>query len=102
MTEQSREEFEKWLKSELPTTWRLAYSDIEDIEDELVDAAKASILEMRLAWKASRAAIVVHILPATFESFGNSVDWMRGFSAGSEFKESVIMDAIKSEGLTIK
>lgn len=72
MAKQSREEFEKWLKSELPRTWRLAYGDVDDKEDELVNSAKASILNMMTAWQASRAAVVVNIPPATFESYGIS------------------------------
>lgn len=97
--EQSREEFEKWLKFELPTTWRLAYGDIEDGEDELVDAAKASILEMRLAWQASRSAVVVE-LPDDQLTEVDTYD--RAFNDGYRESISDCRSIIEAQGLTVK
>ncbi len=48
----SREEFEAWLKSKMPTTYRLAFECGDD--DELTNLAKASVLDMRTAYQAGR------------------------------------------------
>lgn len=58
-TTTSREDFEKWLKLKMPTTYKLAFECGDD--DELTNLAKASVLDMRTAWKASRESIVVEM-----------------------------------------
>ncbi|OVZ96395.1 hypothetical protein CBW53_16060 [Yersinia frederiksenii] len=56
-TTTSRAEFEAWLKSKMPTTYKLAFEDSK--EDELTNLAKASVLDMRIGWQASRESLVV-------------------------------------------
>ncbi|CNL30081.1 Uncharacterised protein [Yersinia frederiksenii] len=55
----SQSDFEVWLKSKMPTTYRLAFECRDD--DELTNLAKASVLDMRTAWKASRESIEVEL-----------------------------------------
>ncbi|WP_145525869.1 DNA-directed RNA polymerase subunit alpha C-terminal domain-containing protein [Yersinia rohdei] len=54
-TTTSREEFEKWLKLKMPTTYKLAFECGDD--DEFTNLAKASVLDMRTAWQSSRESI---------------------------------------------
>lgn len=90
-TTTSREDFEKWLKLKMPTTYKLAFEDGE--EDELTKLAKASVLDMRTAWQASRASIAVE-LPKHCERYV----WSDG---AFNFKED-ITEVLRSAGLTVK
>lgn len=58
----SQSDFEAWLKSKMPTTYKLAYETENYCDDEdMVNLAKASVLDMRTAWKASRESIVLDL-----------------------------------------
>ncbi|HDL6532729.1 TPA: hypothetical protein PXJ50_004583 [Yersinia enterocolitica] len=82
----SREEFEAWLKSKMPTTYKLAYETENYCDDEdMVNLAKASVLDMRTAWQASRESIVVDIpeemtCREALEQ-GHTSDYANGFTA---------------------
>lgn len=83
----SRELFEAWLKSKMPTTYRLAFECSDD--DELTNLAKASVLDMRTAWQASRESIVLD-LPEP-----GDYDYI------TQYAESVYME-IRTAGIRIK
>lgn len=55
MESKSREQFEAWLKKEMPMTYRPAFESEEDDDEEMVHHAKSHVLDMRQAWQASRA-----------------------------------------------
>ncbi len=57
----SQSNFEAWLKSKMPTTYRLAFECGDD--DELTNLAKASVLDMRTAYQAGRESIEVELPP---------------------------------------
>ncbi|HEN3287598.1 TPA: hypothetical protein U5D70_001243 [Yersinia enterocolitica] len=58
----SQSDFEAWLKSKMPTTYKLAYGTENYCDDEdMVNLAKASVLDMRTAWQASRESISVEL-----------------------------------------
>ncbi|HDL7646071.1 TPA: hypothetical protein PXO92_002686 [Yersinia enterocolitica] len=83
----SQSDFEDWLKSKMPTTYRLAFECSDD--DELTNLAKASVLDMRTAWQASRESIVLD-LPEP-----DDYDYI------TQYAESVYME-IRTAGIRIK
>jgi len=50
--EQERQAFERWLQENHGAVYRLAFQWDEDDEDEVINYAKASALDMRTAWMA--------------------------------------------------
>ncbi|PSH17669.1 hypothetical protein B7R70_07720 [Yersinia pseudotuberculosis] len=58
----SQSDFESWLKSKMPTTYKLAYETENYCDDEdMVNLAKASVLDMRTAWQAARESIEIEL-----------------------------------------
>ncbi|EOU2324592.1 hypothetical protein ACNTRZ_004575 [Yersinia enterocolitica] len=100
----SREDFEAWLKSKMPTTYKLAYETENYCDDEdMVNLAKASVLDMRTAWKASRESIVVKLpqrqsLCASGYGDGYFVSSISG--EGLEYDE--VVEALRTAGIRIK
>ncbi|EKN6317559.1 hypothetical protein DVP60_15065 [Yersinia enterocolitica] len=88
----SREEFEAWLKSKMPTTYRLAFECSDD--DELTNLAKASVLDMRTAWKASRESIEVELPEKVFEE----CEFDRGHNFGIDY----CIVSLEEAGIRIK
>ncbi|HDY4893763.1 hypothetical protein [Yersinia enterocolitica] len=100
----SREDFEAWLKSKMPTTYKLAYETENYCDDEdMVNLAKASVLDMRTAWQASRESIVVKLpqrqsLCASGYGDGYFVSSISG--EGLEYDE--VVEALRTAGIRIK
>lgn len=88
----SSEEFEAWLKSKMPTTYRLAFECSDD--DELTNLAKASVLDMRTAWQASRESIEVELPEKVFEED----DFDNGHNRAIEYCSA----ALRTAGIRIK
>ncbi|ANI31945.1 hypothetical protein PL78_19220 [Yersinia entomophaga] len=88
----SREEFEAWLKSKIPTTYRLAFECGDD--GELTNLAKASVLDMRTAWQASRESIEVEFPDQRDENFDTDTAYNEGLSATA--------NALRTAGIRIK
>ncbi|MGP2469990.1 hypothetical protein V1956_15530 [Yersinia sp. 2540 StPb PI] len=91
----SQSDFEAWLKSKMPTTYRLAFECGDD--DELTNLAKASVLDMRTAWQASRESIEVE-LPELCGDGENDTDYIEGLNDG------IIQSAraLRTAGIRIK
>ncbi|CRY10824.1 hypothetical protein [Yersinia enterocolitica] len=97
----SQSDFEAWLKSKMPTTYRLAFECSDD--DELTNLAKASVLDMRTAWQASRESIEVELpqrqsLYASGYGDGYFVPSISG--EGLEYDE--VVEALRTVGIRIK
>ncbi len=94
----SSEEFEAWLKSKMPTTYKLAYETENYCDDEdMVNLAKASVLDMRTAWQASRESISVE-LPELCGDGENDTDYIEGLNDGINQSAR----AIRTAGIRIK
>lgn len=88
----SQSDFEVWLKSKMPTTYRLAFECRDD--DELTNLAKASVLDMRTAWKASRESIEVE-LPAKVTA--KDTNW----TTPNKMREALAL-SLRTAGIRIK
>lgn len=88
----SQSDFEVWLKSKMPTTYRLAFECRDD--DELTNLAKASVLDMRTAWKASRESIEVELPEKVFEE----CEFDRGHNFGIDY----CIVSLEEAGIRIK
>ncbi len=99
----SREEFEDWLKSKMPTTYKLAY-EIENYcdDEDMVNLAKASVLDMRTAWQASRESLVVELPKRNADAYTER-DWdgnHGGRSRNNTLDECA--EALRTAGIRIK
>lgn len=100
----SREEFEAWLKSKMPTTYKLAYETENYCDDEsMVNLAKATVLDMRTAWQASRESIVID-LPQKISEFNRMPDNGAILLEAVNYDEAIddCAEAIKAAGIRIK
>ncbi|WP_432323440.1 hypothetical protein [Yersinia enterocolitica] len=88
----SQSDFEAWLKSKMPTTYRLAFECSDD--DELTNLAKASVLDMRTAWLASRESIEVELAEKVFEE--------DEFDKGHNCAIDYCAEALRTAGIRIK
>lgn len=78
----SQSDFEAWLKSKMPTTYKLAYETENYCDDEdMVNLAKASVLDMRTAWQASRDSLVVELPDKVLEE----CEFDRGHNFGIDY-----------------
>lgn len=103
----SSEEFEAWLKSKMPTTYKLAYETENYCDDEdMVNLAKASVLDMRTAWQASRESIVVDIdWPEANDDFwkeGEDGAYATGHTDGRQQTTDAVVKALRTAGIRIK
>ena len=103
----SREDFEAWLKSKMPTTYKLAYETENYCDDEdMVNLAKASVLDMRTAWQASRESIVVDIYwPEANDDFwkeGEDGAYATGHTDGRQQTTDAVVKALRTAGIRIK
>ncbi|MDN0105229.1 hypothetical protein, partial [Yersinia bercovieri] len=100
----SREEFEAWLKSKMPTTYRLAFECSDD--DELTNLAKASVLDMRTAWQSGRESIEVAIdWPEANDDFwkdGENGYYAAGHTDGRQQTTDAVVKALRTAGIRIK
>ncbi len=96
----SREEFEAWLKSKMPTTYRLAFECGDD--DELTNLAKASVLDMRTAWQASRESIQIIPSVPSYVFKGKTNDYRDGFVLGGYQRDANWKEALRTAGIRIK
>ncbi|EPE4838925.1 hypothetical protein ACSIZT_004357 [Yersinia enterocolitica] len=91
----SQSDFEAWLKSKMPTTYKLAYETENYCDDEdMVNLAKASVLDMRTAWKASRESIVVELPFNDIRTDEKDEIWDRAVESCA--------DALRTAGIRIK
>lgn len=90
-TTTSRAEFEAWLKSKMPTTYRLAFECSDD--DELTNLAKASVLDMRTAWQASRDSLVVELPKSGF---------YLGYESPEYMEKDDVIENLRDAGIRIK
>ncbi|HIC9431128.1 TPA: hypothetical protein ACW9O7_004785, partial [Yersinia enterocolitica] len=93
----SREEFEAWLKSKMPTTYRLAFECGDD--DELTNLAKASVLDMRTAWQASRESIQIIPSVPSYVFKGKTNDYRDGFVLGGYQRDANWKEALRTAGI---
>lgn len=85
--------FEKWLKEKMPTTYQHVFISEED---EMTNHFKASVLDMRTGWDASRNALEINI-PAT----SDSEYWFEGTFQRMRYERDV-EKVITSHGIRIK
>ncbi|MEQ9723934.1 hypothetical protein ABQG65_22655 [Yersinia alsatica] len=103
----SQSDFEAWLKSKMPTTYKLAYETENYCDDEdMVNLAKASVLDMRTAWQASRESIVVDIdWPEANDDFwkeGEDGAYATGHTDGRQQTTDAVVKALRTAGIQIK
>ncbi|EPT0795025.1 hypothetical protein ACVOQN_004697 [Yersinia enterocolitica] len=103
----SQSDFEAWLKSKMPTTYKLAYETENYCDDEdMVNLAKASVLDMRTAWQASRESIVVDIdWPEANDDFwkeGEDGAYATGHTDGRQQTTDAVVKALRTAGIRIK
>ncbi|NIK98697.1 hypothetical protein N0K21_08245 [Yersinia aleksiciae] len=99
----SREEFEAWLKSKMPTTYKLAYETENYCDDEdMVNLAKASVLDMRTAWQASRESIQIIPSVPSYVFKGKTNDYRDGFVLGGYQRDANWKEALRTAGIRIK
>ncbi|CNH96407.1 hypothetical protein [Yersinia intermedia] len=103
----SQSDFEAWLKSKMPTTYKLAYGTENYCDDEdMVNLAKASVLDMRTAWQASRESLVVDVdWPEANDDFwkdGDEGAYASGHTDGRQQTTDAVVKALRTAGIRIK
>ncbi|EOA2972634.1 hypothetical protein ACHZG8_001105 [Yersinia enterocolitica] len=91
----------------MPTTYKLAYETENYCDDEdMVNLAKASVLDMRTAWQASRESIVVDIdWPEANDDFwkeGEDGAYATGHTDGRQQTTDAVVKALRTAGIRIK
>ena len=98
----SQSDFEAWLKSKMPTTYKLAYETENYCDDEdMVNLAKASVLDMRTAWQASRDSLVVE-LPENMCGTGLIKDDDLPYYGGFDDGVKALASRLRTAGIRIK
>ncbi|AOF20983.1 hypothetical protein BED35_07080 [Yersinia enterocolitica] len=91
----------------MPTTYKLAYETENYCDDEdMVNLAKASVLDMRTAWQASRESLVVDVdWPEANDDFwkdGDEGAYASGHIDGRQQTTDAVVKAIRTAGIRIK
>ncbi|AOF16774.1 hypothetical protein BED35_12590 [Yersinia enterocolitica] len=91
----------------MPTTYKLAYETENYCDDEdMVNLAKASVLDMRTAWQASRESLVVDVdWPEANDDFwkdGDEGAYASGHTDGRQQTTDAVVKAIRTAGIRIK
>ncbi|WP_237761799.1 hypothetical protein [Yersinia enterocolitica] len=91
----------------MPTTYKLAYETENYCDDEdMVNLAKASVLDMRTVWQASRESLVVDVdWPEANDDFwkdGDEGAYASGHTGGRQQTTDAVVKAIRTAGIRIK